>query len=195
MTWPQTIKCRKEAMERAMDELGWRARVRAAGSGLAAMLGCACCWFLLSGHARAADADMLTVGGGLYDVTDDRTTSEFRVEYTFGGEELAHFVGAMATGDGAAYVYTGVTVDLELSENLLMTPNLATGLYSDGDGKRLGHVVQFRSGVTISYRFDNDSRIGVAAHHTSNAGLGSNNQGVETVMLLWSMPVDTLPGR
>ena len=168
------------------------APLRRCGAVLAAGL---CVMLMLNAHARADDRDSVTIGTGVYDVTDDETTAEFRVEYLFGGLGFQPFVGLMATGDGGAYAHAGVGFDLDVGERVVLTPSFAAGMYANGSGKRLGHTAEFRSGVAIGYRLENGSRLGVGVYHLSNAGLGSINPGVESVMLLWTMPIDDLASR
>ena len=52
-------------------------------------------------------------------------------------------------------------------------------IYGEGDGKDLGHAIEFRSGIEVAYRFDDYSRLGLSFTHISNAGLDERNPGVE----------------
>jgi hypothetical protein len=98
----------------------------------------------------------------------------------------------MATTDSAFYGYGGIRLDVFLGRRWVFTPAFAAGLYSDGDGKDLGHVVEFRSAVEIAYRFDDRSRLGLSLYHLSNASLSDSNQGTEVVTLHYSYPLDKL---
>ena len=71
-----------------------------------------------------------------------------------------------------------------------MLPSFAAGLYEDGDGKDLGHTVEFRSAIDLAYRFDNRSRLGLSFYHLSNAHLADSNQGTEVLSLIYSVPLD-----
>ena len=105
------------------------------------------------------------------------------------------FVGATATTDAATYGYAGVGVDIFFGNRWVLTPNFAAGIYGNGDGKDLGHAVEFRSGVELAYRFDNYSRLGLSFTHISNAGLGERNPGVESLVLTYSVPFNMLFGE
>ncbi|MBI4182445.1 MAG: acyloxyacyl hydrolase [Proteobacteria bacterium] len=121
-----------------------------------------------------------------------------RVEYRWGRPlawRLRPFVGVMGTADAAAYGYFGLGLDLGLSERVALTPNVAAGLYGDGSGKDLGHAVEFRSGLELSYRLDDGTRLGAAFHHTSNASLGDRNPGAESLVLTYSIPIARARGR
>ena len=40
---------------------------------------------------------------------------------------------------------------------LTFTPSFAPGLYDEGDGKDLGHVLEFKSEVQLSYDFSDNT--------------------------------------
>ena len=61
---------------------------------------------------------------------------------------------------------------------------VASGYFARGNGIDLGSWWEFRSGAELDYRFANRSRLGVAVHHMSNAGLTQRNAGEESVTLL-----------
>ena len=74
----------------------------------------------------------------------------------------------------------------------MLTPNFAVGVYGNGDGKDLGYAVEFRSGVELAYRFDNYARLGLSFTHISNAGLDERNPGVESLVVMYSIPFGSL---
>ncbi|NKB19827.1 MAG: hypothetical protein GKS01_04700 [Alphaproteobacteria bacterium] len=71
-----------------------------------------------------------------------------------------------------------------------MTPSFAVGAYDDSKGKDLGHTIEFRSGVELAWRFDNQMRLGLTLYHLSNAGIGDRNPGTEVLSLGLSVPLD-----
>lgn len=85
--------------------------------------------------AQADEPDFLAFGAGSFDVIDDGTTAEFRLEYRSDIRlwKFSPFVGAMANADGAFYGYGGLGLDLFLSERFVLTPNAGFGLYSHSD--------------------------------------------------------------
>ena len=94
---------------------------------------------------------------------------------------LSPITGAMMTGDSAAYIYTGVQAEYKLGK-INVIPSFAPGLYSKGDGKKLGHIIEFKSELQISLDFNGDSQFGISYSHLSNAGLGSRNPGANSYM-------------
>ena len=84
---------------------------------------------------------------------------------------LSPITGAFMTEDSAAYIYTGVQAQYTLGK-ISFTPSFAPGLYSKGDGKDLGHILEFKSELQISVDFASNSQLGFSYNHLSNASLG-----------------------
>lgn len=152
---------------------------------------------LLAAPAKAQlrdDPDFLAISAGAFDVDDDETTFEGRIEY----RSDKHFwifkplVGAMGTGQGSAYLYGGVVIDLYWGRRIVTSFSFAPGAYIEGGGKDLGHVLEFRSQAEIGYRFDNRSRLALAFSHMSNASIGTDNPGTENLVLTYAIPLDGL---
>lgn len=147
------------------------------------------------GQARAGDdPPFIAFHVGGYDVNDNETAGQLNIEFRSDWDEwyLKPFGGVMATTDAAIYGYGGFMLDIYFGRRWVFTPNVAVGLYSDGDGKDLGSIVEFRSGVELAYRFDNRTRLGVSFHHISNASIGDINPGTETLTLVLSLPLNNL---
>ena len=115
---------------------------------------------------------------------------EYRSDYEFW--KIRPFVGGFATSDASLYGYFGFMLNIYLGNRWVLIPNTAVGAYSEGDGQDLGHVIEFRSGFELAYRFDDRSRLGVAVHHLSNASIGDDNPGTETALLYYSVPLTSL---
>jgi lipid A 3-O-deacylase len=94
---------------------------------------------------------------------------------------ISPITGALVTADSAAYIYTGVQAQYNLGK-INFTPSFAPGLYSKGDGKDLGHIVEFKSELQISFNFLSDSQLGFSYNHLSNASLGTKNPGANSYM-------------
>ena len=72
---------------------------------------------------------------------------------------LSPITGAFMTADSAAYIYTGVQAQYKLGK-INFIPSFAPGLYSKGDGKDLGHILEFKSELQISVDFVSNSQLG-----------------------------------
>ena len=94
---------------------------------------------------------------------------------------LSPITGALITADNAGYIYTGVQAQYKVGI-LNITPSFTPGLYHEGDGKDLGHLVEFKSEVQISLDLPKDSQFGFSYNHLSNASLGDKNPGANSYM-------------
>ena len=94
---------------------------------------------------------------------------------------LSPITGAMITADSATYVYTGVQAHYNLGA-LNIIPSFTPGLYNKGDGKDLGHLLEFKSEVQISLDLFQNSQLGLSYNHLSNASLGDKNPGANSYM-------------
>jgi len=159
----------------------------------------ACLIFGIAGatSARADDPDFLSLSLGAFDTFDNKTAAEGRIEYRADRKFwiFKPFSGFMATSDKAIYGYLGVLIDFYFGRRFVITPSFAPGAWSRGDGKDLGHWIEFRSQLEFAYRFDDRSRVAVSISHMSNAGLDSTNPGEESVMLAYAVPFSKLLDR
>ena len=90
--------------------------------------------------------------------------------------------GGFITENSAAYLYTGVEWNYKMGEKLKFTPSFAPGLYYEGDGKDLGHVLEFKTEVQASYLVSESTSLGMSYNHISNASLGDKNPGANSYM-------------
>ena len=99
---------------------------------------------------------------------------------TFLGK-ISPVTGALITEDNAGFVYTGVQANYSLGF-LNITPSFTPGLYHEGDGKDLGHILEFKSELQISLNLSDSSQLGFSYNHISNASLGEKNPGANSYM-------------
>ena len=140
------------------------------------------------------DSDRFLVGAGVFDFHRSKHRAiSGNIEYHFMKNWLNivnPFVGAMLTHKGSAHVYAGLSLPIKVTKKIYLIPSFAPGFYLKGGGKKLGHVVEFRSQLELAYMRDDKIRIGLAINHVSNASLGSKNPGQESLMLNFSFPVN-----
>ena len=150
-------------------------------------------------------------GIGLYDIKFDcsqtNQASDLRYERRFdnslieiGPESenffyLKPFVGLETTTDSAVYILGGIYLEDNLGtlfvgedSNFVFTPSFGAGFYDDGDGKKLGNDIQFRTTFEFSYELKNKNRLGISYGHISNANLGDKNPGVEILSFSYQVP-------
>ncbi len=145
--------------------------------------------------AMADDPDFIVVGGGWYDFNDDQDAFDFRLEYRSGYKALGFlkpWAGIEATTEQAVYGAVGVLTDIYFGRRWVFTPSFGAGLYADGNGKDLGHTIEFRSQLEFGYRFDDRSRVSLAVSHISNAGLGDSNPGTEIATIYYHVPLEDI---
>ena len=94
---------------------------------------------------------------------------------------VSPITGMFVTQNSAAYIYTGIEWNVDMG-GLKFTPSFAPGLYHEGDGKDLGHVLEFKSEVQLSYNPSERTSFGVSYNHVSNASLGDKNPGANSYM-------------
>ena len=94
---------------------------------------------------------------------------------------ISPITGFMYTADNAAYLYTGIQANYDVGP-FNLTPSFTPGLYHKGDGKDLGHVVEFKSEVEISLDLSEETNFGFSYNHVSNASLGDKNPGANSYM-------------
>ena len=95
---------------------------------------------------------------------------------------VSPITGAFITENSAAYIYTGIEWNVDMGGGLTFTPSFAPGLYHEGDGKDLGHVLEFKSEVQLSYASSDETSFGLSYNHVSNASLGDKNPGANSYM-------------
>ena len=126
---------------------------------------------------------------GMFDFSDDGKKStlvgfqhqnENLNRDTFLGN-LSPITGILITADSAGYVYTGVQAQYKIGA-LNITPSFTPGLYHEGDGKDLGHLLECKSEVQISLKLFENSQLGFSYNHLSNASLGDKNPGANSYM-------------
>jgi len=147
----------------------------------------------ISANAEEFEVDnnnnKFNIYSGMFDFSDDGKRSTLigfqhqntdLSRNTFIGN-LSPITGAMFTADNATYVYTGIQAQYSVG-SLNIIPSFTPGLYNQGDGKDLGHAIEFKSEVQLSLDLPKDSQLGFSYNHLSNASLGDKNPGANSYM-------------
>ena len=131
----------------------------------------------------------INVYSGMFDFSDDGAKSTL-LGFQHQNEELKRnsflgtlspITGGMLTADNAVYLYTGVQADYDIGL-LKLTPSFTPGIYNQGNGKDLGHIIEFKSEIRLSMDLSKNSMFGMSYNHISNASLGSKNPGANSYM-------------
>ena len=108
---------------------------------------------------------------------------------------LKPFAGIELTSDSAFYLISGIYLEDNIGElvtgeknNWNFTPSFGVGYYDDGNGKKLGSKVEFRTTLEFTYQLVNKDRIGISFGHISNANIGNKNPGAEIISISYQKP-------
>jgi len=149
--------------------------------------------FAFSSNAEETNSNDLStefsVYTGMFDFSDDGKKSTL-IGFQHQNENLnrdtllgnlSPITGLMITADNAGYFYTGIQAQYKIG-TLNITPSFTPGLYHEGDGKDLGHMLEFKSEVQLSLDLSKTSELGFSYNHISNASLGDKNPGANSYM-------------
>ena len=150
--------------------------------------------FLISLSSIADDHEIdnntkFNIYSGMFDFSDDGKRSTligFQHQNTDLNKDtflgnLSPITGLLFTTDNAAYLYTGVQAQYSIGA-LNIIPSFTPGFYNQGDGKDLGHAIEFKSEIQLSLDLPRDSQFGFSYNHLSNASLGDKNPGANSYM-------------
>ena len=138
----------------------------------------------------AANETELSAYTGMFDFSDgNQSAGLFGLQHqneelyrnSFLGK-LSPITGGFITENNAFYLYTGVQAEYEIGF-LTITPSFAPGYYNYGSGKDLGHPLEFKSEVQMSFDLSDNTKLGMSYNHISNASLGTKNPGANSYMI------------
>ena len=150
-------------------------------------------------------------GIGIYDVKFDGSSSNYATDLRYerrfdnsiidiGPKQdnffyLKPFAGVELTSDSAFYLISGIYLEDNIGDLVTgkdskwnFTPSFGVGYYDDGNGKKLGNKVEFRTTLEFSYQLENKDRIGISFGHISNANIGNKNPGAEIISISYQKP-------
>ena len=147
------------------------------------------CLFFINNSFADQKRNGLNFYTGMFDFSDDgKKATLYGVEHQnenlyrdtiFG--RVSPVTGVMITQDMATYIYTGIEANYSVGP-VNITPSFTPGLYSQGDGKDLGHPLEFKSEVQLSLDISEGTNLGMSYNHVSNASLGDKNPGANSYM-------------
>ncbi len=155
---------------------------------------------LIAGEARAADPALVSLGAGATDLLNHapRLAADLRLEYRSGLSLLPLFeewvmikpwAGVETTTRLSIWGGGGIYADIPLGRHFVLSPSFGIGAYGQGNGKKLGSPLPFRSTFEAGYVFDDRSRVVAAFSHTSNGGAARHNPGTEAFVVSYQVPV------
>lgn len=147
--------------------------------------------FALSPLVYADDSHSFAFSAGAFEAFDsDESAAELGIEYRFAPLEslfnLRPTLGVAINNDGSYWATAGVRYDYAINTKWVLTPHFSVVGYEDGAGLDLGHGLEFRTGLDLAYRLTDVSRLALGVYHMSNADLGDDNPGSESIILTYS---------
>ena len=126
---------------------------------------------------------------GMFDFSDDgQRAALFGIQHQNENLTRNSFLGTISpitgfilTENNAQYFYSGIQAHYKIGK-LNVVPSFAPGLYGKGSGKDLGHIIEFKSEVQLSFDLFSNSELGFSYNHISNASLGKKNPGANSYM-------------
>jgi lipid A 3-O-deacylase len=135
--------------------------------------------------------NFFNIGTGIFDYLRKGKDASLvgRVEIRIGKKLffVGPALGLLANTDGGLMGYAGIYVDLSY-RRFVFTTAVSLGGYHKGDSVDLGGISEFREEFTLSYRFDDQSRLGVVWAHISNARTHDKNPGENEVLVTYAIP-------
>jgi hypothetical protein len=142
--------------------------------------------------AAAVGPNLLALGIGAFDLVRlDEPAADFRLEYRHGTGLwiFQPWAGLEATSDGAVFGVAGLFSDFPLGRRVIVSPSIGIGAYHRGGGLDLGSAFEIRSQLEFAWRLPDETRLGFAFSHISNAGIGDHNTGTEIATLYYAIPL------
>ena len=145
--------------------------------------------FAYAGDESSNDTE-LNLFTGIFDFSDQKQKAgiiglqhqnDDLFRETFLGK-LSPITGGFLTENNSFYVYTGAQTEFDVGL-FTITPSFAPGYYNTGDGKDLGHVLEFKSEIQMSLNLSDSTEFGMSYNHISNASLADKNPGANSYMI------------
>ena len=144
---------------------------------------------------KLEDTNELSVYTGQFDITDeigDDKTSLVGIEHknpnlfrkTFLGK-FSPVTGAFVTKKGSSYFYTGIQGQYKLGP-INFLPSFAPGYYEQGNGKKMGSALEFKSELKFGVDFLDYGNLGYSYSHISNNDWGEVNPGADNQSITFS---------
>lgn len=146
------------------------------------------------GSTAAAAADSsLVLGAGRFGLKS-KDDADVVVDVEYRGPKWPRLwgvyptAGVFVTDSEAAHLRLGFGRDFELNERWRLTLTTAAGAYEQGDAKDLGHTIEFRSALELSFQLQT-ARLGLSISHLSNASISDSNPGIEVALVTLTLPL------
>ncbi|AOA06768.1 MULTISPECIES: acyloxyacyl hydrolase [Pseudomonas] len=114
-----------------------------------------------------------------------RLTGYWDGAYTYWEGDKSSASNSLSFSPVLVYEFAGESVKPYLEAGI----GVALFSHTEVEGNRLGSAFQFEDRLGFGLRFAGGHEVGIRATHYSNAGISSNNDGVESYALHYTMPL------
>ncbi len=126
---------------------------------------------------------------GLHDEEDEQWMTSVEYRFSEWRRGLRPWIGLAQAENHTAFASVGLVYAYEIKNRVRLIAGLAPTFYERGNGRILGSKLECYSFGEIGYVFKNDHVLGLRFGHLSNGGLGNINPGVETLLVMYSLPL------
>ncbi|GAB4267924.1 MAG: hypothetical protein Kow0013_18290 [Pararhodobacter sp.] len=99
--------------------------------------------------------------------------------------------GLYATHRGAAWIGGGVSYTLRPGAgSWFIRGSVMPGLYHRGNGTNLGGPFEIATGIEVGTELRNGAQLSMLLEHRSNAGIYNTNPGLNSLSVLYSIPLN-----
>jgi hypothetical protein len=113
---------------------------------------------------------------------------EYRSEKRYTKWNIIPAYGYSWSVNGTKYLYSDLKRDWRIKNKLTLTLSMGTGLFDNNKNIDLGHTIEFRTGLELTYKIKKGYRLGLAAYHLSNSRISNNNPGTESLVFTALIP-------
>jgi hypothetical protein len=141
--------------------------------------------------AQAQEGRGWSASLGVIDFTRSQQAVELGIDHRWSEWRwrLRPIAGVHVTADESIFGYVGLRRSYRLGDSRWsFVPSFAVSVYERGNGKDLGHDIEFRSGADLLFDLPMGGRAGIGFYHLSNGTLSDENPGTNSLLLRYQLP-------
>ncbi|WP_421866246.1 acyloxyacyl hydrolase [Motiliproteus sp.] len=130
------------------------------------------------------------VGAGALRAFDDDQLATGKLAYEWGPMDqywnVRPYAQLLASDTDDYYLGVGALKQVPLGRKFAVGISFSAGYYHQGSdklGQELDHDVEFYSALMLDYQLSSETQLRLELGHISNAGLGDENEGTESLIL------------
>lgn len=147
--------------------------------------------FLAAEYSLPQQKEKLVISSGAFGILDADNVFMGSVDLLIENKEwfIDPKMGVMFTSANSICSYFGFIFRQPVMYGLSLSFSFAPGFYYSFKEDKLGHILEFNSGVELTYELTASRRISISFHHISNGGLAKFNPGAEFLLVSYTIPL------